>query len=246
MYKTRGIVLREIRYKDTSKIINVLTEDMGKISIMARGAYKAKSTLVSSSQQFSYNEYNLRKSRGIYYLNQGDTIDSFYNIRKSLEKYVYGSYLLELADKSLVQDQVNNQVFELLKAGLYYLSSLDKDVLKFVIAYEIKFISILGYRPCIDTCVNCRNMAGVEYRFSLNLGGLICNNCFFEDRQARRISKEDYNFLFKLLYTPFKDLDKLGVKGIELEKIHQILVAYILYILERNSFNSLKSLDLLT
>lgn len=37
MLKTEGIVLSEIRFKETSKILNIYTKKYGKIPVMARG-----------------------------------------------------------------------------------------------------------------------------------------------------------------------------------------------------------------
>ena len=52
--KIKGIVIKEIAYKETSKIIEVFTEDEGIISIMAKGAKRIKSPLFSGSSYLSY------------------------------------------------------------------------------------------------------------------------------------------------------------------------------------------------
>ena len=76
MIKAEGIVLSELRFKDTSKILNIYTKSMGKIPVMARGAYKANSKLMASTQVFSFNDYVFNKGRTFYYLNQGNIIKS--------------------------------------------------------------------------------------------------------------------------------------------------------------------------
>ena len=107
MIKTEGILLSEIRFKDTSKILNIYTKDLGKIPVMAKGAYKANSKLMASTQVFSYNEYVLKKGKTFYYLNQGNTIEAFYNMRENIERFVYGSYILELIEKSSPEGEKN-------------------------------------------------------------------------------------------------------------------------------------------
>ena len=47
-YKTEGIVLRETQYRDSDKILNVLTRDYGKITLKARGVRKNTSPLKSA------------------------------------------------------------------------------------------------------------------------------------------------------------------------------------------------------
>ena len=36
--KTQGLVLREVAYKDTDKLLTVLTRDYGKMTLKARGS----------------------------------------------------------------------------------------------------------------------------------------------------------------------------------------------------------------
>lgn len=107
MLKTEGIVLKEMRYKDTSKILSIFTKRYGKIAVMARGAYRPKSQIIANTQPFSYNEYQLYKGKNFYYLNQADIIDSFYDIREKIERVVYGQYMLELIEKSMEDGQEN-------------------------------------------------------------------------------------------------------------------------------------------
>ena len=43
--KVEGIIVSEVDYKESSKIINILTKEDGLIGVMARGAKKIKSPL---------------------------------------------------------------------------------------------------------------------------------------------------------------------------------------------------------
>ena len=50
MIKTAGIVLKEIKYQETSKILSIYTKKLGKISVMAQGANRPKSRLLANTQ----------------------------------------------------------------------------------------------------------------------------------------------------------------------------------------------------
>ena len=142
MIKAEGIVLSELRFKDTSKILNIYTKSMGKIPVMARGAYKANSKLMASTQVFSFNDYVFNKGRTFYYLNQGNIIKSFYNIRENIDRFIYGSYILEIVEKSSPEEEGNIKLFSLLEKSLDVLSKLDGDFMKFIVAFQLKFVSI--------------------------------------------------------------------------------------------------------
>ena len=243
LLKTDGIILNEIRYKETSKILNVYTKNHGRISIMAQGAYRPKSSLIASSQTFSLSEFNLQRNGEFYYINGVDLLDSHYGIRENMNRMFYGYFLLELINLSTPVGEKNEKLFLLLKKGLEILSNLDADYLKFIVSYELKFISFLGYRPNMSSCTICNNNKNYNIRFSFVEGGIICNDCFHVDRRSVYIDKDMYQSLNSLLLIPFDQLNEINVSLDILKSLHKMIVDYILYNIERNEFKSLDLLD---
>ena len=47
----KGIILNEVNYSDSSKILNVLTEEYGLISILSKGCRNLKSKLRGTSME---------------------------------------------------------------------------------------------------------------------------------------------------------------------------------------------------
>ena len=241
MKKTEGIVLSELRFRDTSKILTIYTKELGKISVMAQGAYRPKSKLLASTQPFSYNEFQFSKGKNFYYINQIDIIDTFYNIRDNMERIVFGFFILELLDKSIIEEEKNEKIFILLLKGLKILSNLDREYLKFIVSYELKYISFLGYRPEIGTCVNCNNKSS-KMCFSKTQGGLLCNNCVHLERGAKFVSKSEIYIMNRLLYTSLDNLDEIEANPSILIKIQDLIIDYILYNIDTKEFKSLKLL----
>lgn len=243
MIRTEGIVLNEMRYKDTSKIIKVYTKEYGKISIMARGAYRPKSKITANTQPFSYNEYELHRGKNFFYLNQGSLIDSFYSIREKMERVVYGYYMLELIEKSLPEEQEHEKIFLLLKKGLKLLEKLDKDFIKFIISYELKFISFLGYKPYLQGCVICGRNQGKNIKFNIENGGIICSHCFHKVPFSFTMEEVVYKAMDDFLYSTLEDSDKIKLPYKLLYKLHDVLVQYILYNIDRKKFNTLNLME---
>jgi len=243
MIKTEGIILNEMRYKEASKILTVYTKGIGKISIMAQGALRPKSRLIASTQVFSHSEFQLRKGRDFYYLTQVDLIDSFYSIRDNIDRIVYGSYLLELIDKSTPLDEENEKLFHLLQKGLYILTQEDMDYLKLIVSYELKYISFLGYRPYLNNCVICNDKKSSFIKFSNIYGGLICEKCVHEDTNSLLIDNEMLTTLNKLMFIRFEDLAQVAMPLDVLMKCHNLLTSYILYNIDRKEFKSLNVIN---
>lgn len=243
--KDEGIVLKELRFKETSKIVTILTKRHGKIKGMARGAYRPKSQLTVNTQPFSYNNYILFKGRNFYYINQADIIESFYTIRENVNRVVYGHYLLELADKSILEGDESYKLFLLLRKGLKILSKLDKSFLKFILAYELKFISFLGYKPLLDSCIICGKEYLHNFKFDIEYGGIICNKCSLVESNCEYMDMAMYQAMKELLYTPLDRIDGINISKKTMFKLHEIMVKYILHKIDRKKFNSLDVLKTL-
>ena len=245
MIKTEGIVLSELKFKDTSKILNIYTKDLGKIPVMAKGAYKANSKLMASTQVFSKNEYVLQKGKTFYYLNQGNILDPFYNMRENVERFIYGSYILELIEKSSPEEEENLTLFLFLEKSLSTLSSLEDNFLRFIVAFQVKFVSFIGYKPYLNSCVICDKKPTDSIRWSHREGGIICSDCFNRDMSSVYINPDIYKGMIELLYVSFEDLNDVDISIDNLKKLQSLLENYILYNIDRKEFNSFKMIDML-
>lgn len=239
LVKSEGIVLRETKFEETDKILNIFSLKYGKIHAIARGALRPRSPFIASSQVFSYSEYTFYKGKNFYHISQGDILDSFYDIREDMNRLLYGTYLLELIDSSIVEEEPNEKLFKLLIKALSILSNMDDDFLKFVISFEIKYISFLGFRPFLDNCVMCGKDVNDKLRFSIKQGGIICENCSNLEKTSRYMDGTMLKYLKLLLYTSLDNLDEIKMPKDVMIKLQDILVQYILTCIEKDHFNSL-------
>ncbi|NLW21979.1 MAG: DNA repair protein RecO [Tissierellia bacterium] len=235
--KTEGIVIKEFRFKETSKILTIYTKKYGKVNAMARGAYRPKSQLIATTQPFSYNEYHFFKGKNFYYINQADIMDPFYPIRENINRMMYGSYMLELVDLSTLEEEENDKLFQLLLKGLKVLCTLDRDFVKFILSFELKFISFLGYKPHLESCVVCNRKK--FSKFSINRGGIICSDCSTMEYDCKNMDIAMYKAMKYLLYTPLDNIFAIKIPKDTTFKLHDIMVKYILSRIERKQFNSL-------
>ena len=59
MIEVEGIIVSEMDYKDTSKIIGIMTKTHGLISCIARGAKRIKSPLRSTTGKLTYGKFQI-------------------------------------------------------------------------------------------------------------------------------------------------------------------------------------------
>ena len=78
--KIEGIVISEIDYKESSKIINILTPLYGVIGIVARGTKQVKSKLAGVSSKLTYGYFHVNyRENGLSNLIEVDIINHFKN-----------------------------------------------------------------------------------------------------------------------------------------------------------------------
>lgn len=157
LVETTGIVTREIKYGDSSRILTVITKELGKISVLAGGARSNKSGLLSLTQLFTYGEFNLFQGRGkgLYKINNGDVVHSFANLRNSLEAMAYASYFCEIANRVVPEDAPDPEQMQLLLNALYLLSEGTLPMVQIKGVYEFRTLSIQGLLPDFSLCSRC-------------------------------------------------------------------------------------------
>ena len=133
-------------FGESSKIIRVFTKEYGKISIMVKGAMSPKSRNLSVSQVFGLNEYLLKKGQSFFYISDSKILESNFKIRENYDNLVYASLLLEIIDKSSISGEANKKAFDLLRKTLNFFN-FTKDPIGLALAFELKYLSFIGYRP---------------------------------------------------------------------------------------------------
>lgn len=124
--KTYGLVLSEANSGDYDKVLTILTSNMGKITVFAKGARRPKSVLLAPTQVFSFSNFVLYEGKTMFYINSADIVDVFYDIRFDYSKMDIGFKILKVLRNVSPE---NMEVYNYLKLGiitLNYLSKTDK------------------------------------------------------------------------------------------------------------------------
>lgn len=169
-----GIVISEQDYKESSKLVKIITKD-GIVSMIAKGSRKLKSDLRISTTKLTYGTFTMYyKEDSLSTLTSVDIIDNFKNIKKDIIKISYASYLLDLAVQVIKQNKCED-VFNILVDSL---KKIDEGFDSMVITniLELKYLDYLGVMPIIDECSICGSKTSIA-TISGRDGGYVCNNC---------------------------------------------------------------------
>lgn len=176
MYLTvRGLVLRVTRYNDKDALLTVLTQNEGKLTVKARGLSRKNSPLVAPCQLLAYGEFTLFEYRGMYTINEANSLELFYSIRKDLSKLSLGTYFAQAADVLSQEDIPNPELLSLTLNCLYALDKLSLPETQIKAVFELRSACITGYPPNVYGCYRCGNAQ--PDRFNIAEGRLECSGC---------------------------------------------------------------------
>jgi DNA repair protein RecO (recombination protein O) len=210
LYRVEGIVIRSMDYGEGNKIITILTKSYGKMSVMARGAKKVKSRQSAITQLFTYGEFIFYKTGSMGTLNHGEIIEAYHELREDIHKTAYCSYLMELTDRMLGDQDRCEFVFDQLKAALDAMKE-DKDPQILIHIYEMKMLGIAGYMPDLQQCVSCGSSDG-DMMLSAMLGGILCRRCWNRDPQAIALPETGLKLLRLFQQVDIRRLGKVELK----------------------------------
>lgn len=175
-----GIVLSEVNYSESSKILNVLTKQFGLIGIMSKGCRNVKSKLRGVSRKLIYGTFNIYyKEDGVSTLISVDLINSFSHTMMDLEKISYSSFILDLV-LQVVRQNNDSKIFELLRDSLIKIEvGVNPIVITNII--ELKLLEFLGVKPNLDSCSLCGNTKNIVSLSGAD-HGFICGSCYTNQR----------------------------------------------------------------
>jgi DNA repair protein RecO (recombination protein O) len=219
--KIEGIVISETNYSESSKILNVLTKDLGIIGIMSKGCRKVKSNLRSVSTKLIYGDFNIYyKENGISTLISVDLKRYFKNIMTDIIKISYATYLIELTSQTYKQNP-SIEIYDLFIEGLNKIEDgLDPLVITNII--ELKYLDYLGIGINVDGCNICGNQTEIV-TLSGKSGGFICKDCYTSEKI---ISEKAIKVIRMLYYVDISKITKLDLSNQTIKEISEFLDEY--------------------
>ena len=241
--KVKGIILTETNYSESSKILNVLTEEHGLIGFISKGCRKVKSKLRAISSPLVYGTFDIYyKEDGLSTLIDGNIINSFDNIKKDLTSLSYSAYLLDLTNQVVKQSEESNLLDILIPSLERINEGLNPQAITCIL--ELKYLDYLGVMLELDSCAICGDQENI-ITIDASYGGYICSNCLTDQKI---VSDHVIKLLRMFYYVDINKLTKLDIKDDTLKVINDFLEDYYerytgIYLKSKNFINSIKKID---
>lgn len=231
------LILKEVIYKENDKILHALSRTNGKIQLLSKGSKKSNSHLINVSQLFAYSKASMTKSKDMYIITHAELVDNFYGLKNNMEAFFYASYILELISYVAGENEVDARIFDMTVSALKYFSEIKNGYNKLIAAYELKLISMLGYKPDFMHCISCGNDIQTNAKFSIQEGGLFCNECV-NYGSGINVNYGEILTMERILKSKFEQINSIDVTT----NILNLIRSFLFYYIGKDNFTTLKLL----
>ena len=231
LHKTRGIVLHQINYSETSVIAKIYTEQFGLQSYIVRGVRKAKSKIKRNLLQ------HLSLVDMVVYHREKSNIQNIKEIKANFQlqsipfeitKSSIAIFINEILYKSIKEEEANSNLFEFIFSSVKLLDEAKDKYINFHLLFMIHFTKFLGFFPR-------RNYSPVKTFFDME-EGIFCGNKPMHGNYIREPLSRKF---FDLLKTELSDHSSVNLSQKERQEFLQKLIDY--YRLHLPVFREIKS-----
>lgn len=235
LYRCEAIVLGRMDFGEADRIITLYTRQHGKFRAIAKGARRPLSRLGPHLEYFNRSRLMLARGRELDVVTGAETADAHLGIRSDLDAFGHASHMVELLTRLTEDRQENAAVFDLISSSLRLLAD-GIDPFHVTRHYELALLSLLGFRPEIVQCVECRGaLSQSPHLFSVERGGLLCEACYRREPTARMVSVDAQKYLRALERAGLSATVRIRIDDALRDELEGLIGAYLRHVVERIS-----------
>jgi DNA repair protein RecO (recombination protein O) len=240
-YTTEAIILRRVDFGEADRLVTLLTPDVGKLRVLAKGARKITSRKAGHIELFARTTVQLAKGRTFDLVTQAELIEPHRVLREDVSRGSLAHYLCELVEQFAPEDSEDAELYAWLSNAL--LSLCDANDPHLVSRYfEMRLLSLAGYRPQLFKCALTGNTLEVDlpnYHFSVTTplspadGGALHKDALSRAREWVSVSRSGLMLLRALQTQDLTSIQNLSVTREVHNDIERALQSYLSFVTER-------------
>lgn len=176
---TRAVVLRVVDYRDADRIVTLFTEQLGKVSAIARSARRSQKRFAGGLESLCVVEVTLEHARGdLETLREARPVLPCLDLLTSLPRIEAAGAGLEMLRAILAERHAEPEVFERVVSFLLALDAGRSPGME-LLTFQLDALDVLGFSPEFEQCGVCGKVAP-EDRVALfrpSAGAIVCRAC---------------------------------------------------------------------
>ena len=205
-----GLVVHSYPSGNSDRIIHILTEDHGRLSVMVKGGGRQKGNTYALIQLFTYGNFELYKGRSgdLYWLRGGSVLNSFYELSTDITSVALASYLCDMAADLIPEEADETDSGLLLRDLLNSLYVLVQGVKSHTLVkavFEMRAAALMGYCPDLTGCSLCGSVSPASSYLDVMNGCLICADCQTKRNRVREVGHTEEELRGRNILCPVSD-----------------------------------------
>ena len=228
----RGLILKETNLGEADKILTVLTEKDGKISVLAKNIRRVKGRFGAGATFLCYSDFEVTPSNNeLFYLKRATPIENFFALSEDIEKLALATYFGQLASFAVPECfSSDSETLSLLLNTFYMLCNSDKNLHFVKSVFEMRLMSEEGYAPLLSGCASCGN-AEFPLFFNIKEGYTTCAECA---KEGVEITPALFKALQYIMHADIKKIYNFTVGEETLNALSNLTEQYAIYRLGRD------------
>ena len=200
--RVTGLVVRENEFGDYDKLITLVTAELGKITVTAKGARSIKSKHIPTTELFAYGTYILKKYKQYWYIADSELNESFFGLRSDVAKLALAAYIADVCADMTVENQTDEPILRLTLNSLYAIANDIADHALIKAAFELKIMALGGFCPDLVACARCGKSEDTDMYLDIMNGTIVCPECRGAYERKKIAEEEEYASSIYAYITP--------------------------------------------
>ena len=224
----RGIILKKIPYQETSLILDVFTEKLGTVSVMAKGVRKANSKTTGLLEILNELDLQLYKnpSSEWYIFKNADLIKAHLYETK-FQTGVLMQAAAEIYKQLVLEQNESIQLYDILKQYLLYIKEVPKNGIAIFWRFLLKLFRLIGIEYNVKRCIECdlENRLAAYYP---QRHGFICEECLrpIHGSYIIKLNREQADIFTNLMQIG-RMLEDLTISKPTIKQINRIFLLHL-------------------
>lgn len=123
-YRTEGIIVKRRNFRESDKLITLMTPRYGKITVIGRGIRKISSRRAPHLDLLGCVDLYIYRGKGQETISEVNPVENFLHIKRNISVLAHVYHVLEILDRLCADNVVYRDIYLMLKE---YLRCLDDD-----------------------------------------------------------------------------------------------------------------------
>ncbi|NLA24827.1 MAG: DNA repair protein RecO [Bacteroidales bacterium] len=233
--KTKAIVLKKIPYGDSSLIVQLFTEQLGRQSVIIKGCRsqktKAKVALFQPSTLLKC-EFSFKEKNKLHPLQEVNIDTAYKFLYSDISKTSVAVFLCELITRSIKEEEPQIDVFQFIHQSFTHIDDTENNIANFPLFFMLKLLPYLGFKPG-------ENYSSETPFFNIREG--VFMPVYTTDYDT--CSQNSSHILFQLMQANISNYQNIKIQNSQRAELTQKMLNY--YNIHIESFGNLKSLQIL-